>query len=290
MFSFADKEGRVDGAKVHETAVVHVSVKLSKNVVIGPYCVIGPEVEIGEGTELAANVSINRWTKIGKNNKIAQNVSIAADPQDTHFKGQKGWVVIGDNNIIREFVSIHLPTKEGGETRIGNNNFIMIHAHVPHDCIIGNNCVVGGYVGLCGHVVLEDYVVIGGAAGLHQFVRVGRNAMVGGLSKVVQDVPPYMLVDGNPAQIRSVNIISLQRNNFSIEAQAEIKKAFKILYGSRTKVTEALEEIKKKVRRLPEIDHLIRFLEEGSRRGISKKTGLIEEDALIFPEIPEMGI
>ncbi|MFA4858119.1 MAG: acyl-ACP--UDP-N-acetylglucosamine O-acyltransferase [Candidatus Margulisiibacteriota bacterium] len=290
MFSFADKAARPDGARVHETAVVHPSARLAKNVVVGPYCVIGPEVEIGEGTELAPSVVINRWTKIGKNNKIFQSVSIAAAPQDFRYKGEKGWVVIGDNNLIREFVTIHLPTKEGGETCIGSNNFIMVHAHVPHDCTIGNNCIIGGYVGIGGHTVFEDFCVIGGMAGIHQFCRIGRNAMVGAHSKVVQDVPPYMIVDGNPAQIRAVNIISLQRNNFSIEAQAEIKKAFKLLYGTKTKFEDAVEEIKKKVRRLPEIDRLIKFLEDGSRRGISKKTDLVAAEDLIFPDIPEIGI
>ena len=203
-------------------------------------------------------------------------------------------VEIGDNNLIREFVTIHLPTKVGGKTKIGNNNFIMVHAHIPHDCTVGNNCIIGGYVGIGGHTVFEDNCVIGGMAGIHQFVRIGKNAMVGAHSKVVQDVPPYMLVDGNPSQIRAVNIISLQRNNFSNEAQAEVKKAFKILYGSKTKFDEALAEIKKKVRPLPEIQHLITFLEEGTKRGISKRTSpsvaeFIEED-LVLPDVPEIGI
>ncbi|MBU0687078.1 MAG: acyl-ACP--UDP-N-acetylglucosamine O-acyltransferase [Candidatus Margulisbacteria bacterium] len=290
MFSFVDKGASTGGAKIHETATIHSSAKLGKGVSVGPNVVIGPEVEIGEGTEIEAGVTINRWTKIGKNNKIFQGVSIAAAPQDFRYKGEKGAVIIGDNNIIREFVTIHLPTKEGGETKIGSNNFIMVHAHIPHDCTVGNNCIIGGYVGIGGHTVFEDFAVIGGMAGIHQFVRIGKNAMVGAQSKVVQDVPPYMLVDGNPAQIRAVNIISLQRNNFSIEAQAEIKKAFKILYGSKNKFDAAVAEIKKKVRPLPEIKHLISFLEEGTKRGISKKTDLLMSDDLILPEIPEIGL
>jgi UDP-N-acetylglucosamine acyltransferase len=290
MFSFVDKEQRADGAKVHETAVVHPSAKLAKNVVVGPFCVIGPEVEIAEGSELSSNVTINRWTKIGKGNKIFQGVSIAAAPQDFRYKGEKGGVVIGDHNIIREFVTIHLPTKEGGKTTLGNHNFIMVHAHLPHDCTVGNHCIIGGYVGIGGHTVFEDFCVIGGMAGIHQFCRIGRNAMVGAHSKVVLDVPPYMLVDGNPAQVRAVNIVGLQRNNFSIEAQAEIKKAFKILYASSSRFEEALNEIKKRVRPLPEIEHLLRFLEEGTKRGISKKTDLAVVDNLIFPDIPEVGI
>lgn len=294
MFSFVDKNATGGGASVHETATVHPSAKLAKGVTVGPYAVVGPEVEIDEGTQIGAHVTINRWAKIGKNNKIFQGASISAAPQDFRYKGEKGLVEIGDNNLIREFVTIHLPTKEGGKTKIGSNNFIMVHAHIPHDCTVGNNCIIGGYVGIGGHTVFEDHCVIGGMAGIHQFVRIGKNAMVGAHSKVVQDVAPYMIVDGNPSQIRAVNIISLQRNNFSNEAQAEVKKAFKILYGSKTKFDEALAEIKKKVRQLPEIQHLVTFLEEGTKRGISKRTSpsvaeFIEED-LVLPDVPEIGI
>jgi len=289
MFSLVDKDSR--GAKVHETATVHRTAKIGKNVEIGAYSVIGPEVEIGDETKIGAYCTIHRWAKIGKNNKVEQGCSIAAAPQDIGYKGQKGFVVIGDNNVIREYVTIHLPTKEGGETKIGNDNFIMVHAHIPHDCTIGSQVVIGGYVGLAGHTVIEDQAIIGGMAGIHQFVRIGRLAMVGAQSKILRDVPPFMIADGNPAQIRGVNSIGLQRRGVSNDASAEIKKAFKLIYESDNNTAKAAEEIKKKLRSLPEIKHLISFLEAESKRGINKKTAIeIETEELILPEIPELGI
>jgi UDP-N-acetylglucosamine acyltransferase len=288
MFSLAD--GDPGGVKIHPSATVHPSAKLGKNVEIGPYCVIGPEVSIGDNTRLESSCVIARWTTIGKDNVIHQGVSIAAAPQDLKYKGEKGEVIIGDKNVIREFVTIHLPAGENGKTVIGNENFIMIHAHIPHNCRIGNQVVLCGYVGLAGYTEIDDQVIIGGLAGVHQFVRIGRLAMIGGQSKIVQDIPPFMLADGNPAQIRGINAIGLQRRGVSNEAQAEIKKAFKFIYEAGNNAAKAAEEIKKRLRPLPEIEQLIAFLSAESRRGISRKTAVEETIDLLFPEIPELGI
>ncbi|MFH1347656.1 MAG: acyl-ACP--UDP-N-acetylglucosamine O-acyltransferase [Candidatus Margulisiibacteriota bacterium] len=288
-FSVADKGA--SGAKVHPTATIHPKAVLGKNVEIGAYAVIGPEVTIGDGTRIGPYCNINRWTTIGKNNVIYQGASIAAPPQDYKYKGEKGEVIIGDKNIIREFVTIHLPSGKGNKTIIGNENFIMVHAHIPHNCKIGNQVVVGGYVGLAGHTEIDDQVIIGGLAGIHQFVRLGRLTMVGAQSKVLKDIPPFMIVDGNPAQVRSINSIGLQRRGISNEAIAEIKKAFKLIYESGNTTAKALEEIKKRLRPLPEIEQIIKFLEEESTRGLSKKTAIeAEAEELIIPEIPELGI
>jgi UDP-N-acetylglucosamine acyltransferase len=287
-FSLADKEGE---ANVHPTATVHPSAVLAKDVEIGPYAVIGPEVRIGEGTKIGPYTTINRWTKIGKNNIIHQGVSIAAPPQDIKYKGEKGEIVIGDRNLIREFVTIHLPSGKGNKTQIGNDNFIMVHAHIPHNCRIGNQVVIGGYVGLAGYTQIDDQVIIGGLAGIHQFVRIGRLTMIGAQSKVTQDIPPFMLVEGNPAQIRSINSIGLQRRGISNEAQSEIKKAFKLIYDAGNNIEKAAKEIQKRLRLLPEIKELIQFLEEESKRGISRKASIeAEAEELLFPEIPELGI
>jgi UDP-N-acetylglucosamine acyltransferase len=289
MFSLVDKDP--GGAKVHETAIVHPSAVLGKNVEVGAYSIIGPEVKIGEGTRIGAYCTLHRWTTIGKNNVIHQGVSIGAPPQDVKYKGEKGEVIIGDKNIIREFVTIHLPSGEGNKTIIGNENFIMVHAHIPHNCKIGNQVVIGGYVGLAGYTEIEDQVTIGGLAGIHQFVRIGRLSMVGAQSKVLQDVPPFMLVEGHPAQIRSINTIGLQRRGVSNEAIAEVRKAFKLIYESGNNTEKAITEMKKRLRPLPEIEQLTRFLEKESHRGINKKTALEEEaEELILPEIPELGI
>ena len=289
MFSLADREA--GGVTIHPTAQIHSSSKLGKNVEIGPHTVIGPEVTIGENTKIEANCVIARWTTIGKNNHIQNGTTIGVPPQDVKYKGEKGEVIIGDNNIIREYVTIHLPSGEGNKTEIGNDNFIMVHAHIPHNCNIGNQVVVGGYVGLAGYTQIDDQAIIGGMAGIHQFVRIGRLAMVGAQSKVLRDVPPFMIIDGNPAQVRSVNAIGLQRRGISNETQAEIKKAFKLIYESGLNSQKAAAEIKKRLRPLPEVELLATFLEEESKRGISKKTAIeAEAEELVIPEIPELGI
>ena|SRR3989339_1829451 len=290
-FSLVDQGGGKD-AQVHTSAIIHPSAKIGKGVQIGQFVVIGPEVEIGENTIIGANTVISRWTKIGKNNNISNNVSIGNAPQDLRYKGERGEIIIGDKNTIREFVTIHLPTGgEGQKTVIGNENLIMVHAHIPHNCYIANQTVIGGYAGLAGYTHIEDQVIIGGMAGIHQFVRIGRLAMVGAQSKVVQDIPPFMLVEGSPAEVRGVNSIGLQRRGVSHEAQAEIKKAFKIIYETKQSTEKIVEELKKRLRSLDEIVQIIKFLEQESKRGINKKVAIEEiEDDLIFPDLPELGI
>ncbi len=289
LFSLVEKTG--GDAKIHPTSTVHPSAKVAKTAEIGPYCVIGPEVEIGERTVLGAHVVVHRWTKIGEDNRIFDSVTIAAPPQDLKYKNEKGSVVIGNKNTIREFVTVHLPTGEGEETRIGSENFIMVHAHIPHNAKIGNQIVIGGYVGIGGHSILEDQCVIGGMAGIHQGCRIGRLAMVGAHSKVTQDVLPFMLVDGTPAEVKGLNAIGMDRRGISNEAQTEIKKAFKILYQSKLKLTQAIEEMQRKLKPLEEIKHMLVFLEDSTHRGIARKVGedvLLEEP--ILPEIPEIGL
>lgn len=287
-FSLADPAG--NAARVHPTATVHKNALLAKNVEIGAYSVIGPDVKIGEGTKIKAHCQIAGWTTIGKDNIIHNGASIGAPPQDIKYKGEKGEILIGDKNVIREFVTVHIPTG-GGQTVIGNENFIMVQAHVPHNCTIGNQTVIGGYAGLAGHTVIGDQVIIGGMAGVHQFVRIGRLTMIGAQSKVTQDIPPFMLVEGNPAQVRGINSIGISRRGISQDAQSEIKKAFKLIYESGHNTVEAARDIRKRLRPLPEIEQLALFLEKDSHRGISKKTDLEEEaEELLLPEIPELGI
>ncbi|MFH1542330.1 MAG: acyl-ACP--UDP-N-acetylglucosamine O-acyltransferase [bacterium] len=289
MFSLADLEA--GGANIHPTATVHPSAKLGKKVKIGAYAVIGPEVEIGDNTEVGPHCLIAKWTTIGQDNIISQGVSIGVPPQDIKYKGEKGQVIIGDKNIIREFVTIHLPSGEGNVTRIGNENFIMVHAHIPHNCTIGNNVVVGGYVGMAGYTIIEDQAIIGGMAGIHQFCRIGRMAMIGAQSKVLKDIPPFMIADGVPAQIKGVNSIGMQRRGISNEGSSEVKKAFKLIYDSGNNTPKAVAEIKKRLRQLPEIEQILAFLEAESKRGINKKTDIeIEAEELILPELPELGI
>jgi len=287
-FSLADRE--TGGIKAHPTATVHKNAVLGKNVEIGPYSVIGANVRIGDGTKIGAHCLITGSTNIGKDNNISNGVAIGLPPQDVKYKGEKGEVIIGDKNLIREFVTIHSPSA-AGKTIIGSECFIMVHAHIPHNCRIGNQVVIGGYVGLAGYTEIQDQVIIGGLAGIHQFCRIGRLTMIGAQSKVTQDVPPFMLIEGNPAQVRGINSIGLQRRGASNESMAEIKKAFKLIYESGHTIDKAAEEINKRLRPLPEIKQIVAFLEEESHRGISKKTAIEEEaENLILPEIPELGI
>src|SRR3989339_812745 len=290
-FTFSLADQGFGGAQIHPTATIHPTAQIEKGAKIGPYVVIGPEVIIGEGTKIDSHSVVARWTKIGKNNHIYHGVSIGTPPQDIHYKGEKNEIVIGDKNTIREFATIHLPTGEGKKTVIGSENYVMVHAHSPHNCTIGNQTVIGGYVGLAGHTVVEDMAIIGGLTGVHPFVRIGKKAMIGGTSKVVQDIPPFMLADGNPAQIHNVNVVGLQRRGVSQEAIAEVKKAFKIIYETKQNTAAIVSELKKRLRPLEEISTLIKFLETESRRGINKKTPIEDfEGDLIFPEIPELGI
>lgn len=288
MFSLADKYA--GGTKIHAEAVVHPKAIIGKNVEIGPYTVIGADVKIGDGTKIKAHCQITGWATIGRDNVIHNGVSIGAPPQDIKYKGEKGEIIIGDKNIIREFVTVHIPSG-AGKTIIGNENFIMVQAHVPHNCKIGNQVVIGGYAGLAGYTEIGDQAVIGGMAGIHQFVRIGRLTMVGAQSKVTQDIPPFMLVEGNPAQVRGINSIGIQRRGISQDGQSEIKKAFKLIYETGHNAAEAAREIRKRLRPLPEIEQLASFLEEESHRGISKKTTIEQEaEELLLPEIPELGI
>jgi UDP-N-acetylglucosamine acyltransferase len=296
LFSLNDRLS--DAPKIHSTASVHPSVQFGKNVDVGPYVVIGPEVKIGDNTKIGSHTIIRKWTTIGSDNIIHHNVSIGLPPQDYKYKGERNEIIIGNKNVIREFATIHLPSGEGTRTEVGNENFIMVYAHIPHNCKVGNQAVIGGYVGLGGFTIVEDQVVIGGLSGIHQMTRIGRLVMIGSSSKVVQDIPPFMLFDGNPGYVKGLNLIGMQRRGMSEEAIGEIKKCFKIIYGARANTKYAVDEIRKKVKMVDEAEQLVNFLEAESVRGISKKRegaeALIEEaeieKGLVFPDIPEIGI
>ncbi len=273
---------------IDSTAIIHPSAKIGKGVKIGPFTTIGPDVVIGENTTIESSVVIARWTTIGNDCKIMNGVTIATPPQDHKYKGERNEVVIGDRCIIREFVTIHLPTGEGKKTSIGNDCMIMTNVHIPHNAKIGNNVIISSFAGLSGHAEIADNVIIGGLTGIHQYVRIGKMAMIGGQAKIVQDVPPFMLAEGNPSQVRALNSIGLQRRGVSMEAQVELKKAFKIIYKSNLNLTLAIAELKKKCKPLEEVKELIEFLEQETDRGILKKSE--QTDDFLFPEIPELGI
>ncbi|MCI5836504.1 MAG: acyl-ACP--UDP-N-acetylglucosamine O-acyltransferase [Veillonellaceae bacterium] len=252
---------------IHPTAVIDPQAELHSNVVIGPYVVIGPHTVIGEGTQIDAHAVIHPYTSIGKNCHIFPSTSIGGEPQDLKYKGETSYVIIGDHTEIREFVTINRATGEGEETRIGSHCLLQACTHVAHNCVVGNHIVVSSFAGLAGHVTVEDRAVIGGMAGVHQFVKVGRNAMVGAMTKVVQDVPPFVIADGNPARVVGLNNVGLARSGVSGDVKRDLKRAYRLLYRSNLTLTEAIAEMEHELHAYEEIEHLLRFL-RNCERGI----------------------
>ena len=255
---------------VHPTAIVEKGAKIGSEVYIGPYCIVGADVEIGDGTRLEAHVSISGHTKLGKNNKVSPFASIGQPPQDLKYKGEPTKVVIGDNNMIREYVTINCGTVNGhGVTSVGDNNMLMAYSHVAHDCVVQNNVVMANNVALAGHVTIEDYVVLGGFTGVTQFNRVGKHAFIGAYSLIRLDFPPFFSGKGlDDMKVQSVNSVGLSRRGFSDDTIRKLKNAFKLLYVKRGIVMEqAMSELKKEAENNDDVAYLLRFI-ENSRSGI----------------------
>ena len=251
--------------KIHETAVIYPGARLGRDVEVGPYSVIGENVFIGEGTKIGSHVVIEGWTTIGKDCQIHHGACVGNAPQDLKFKGEKTFVYIGDNTIIREFVTINRATGEGEETRIGSNCLLMGTVHIAHNCVIGNNVVISNHAGLAGHVTVEDRAIISGLSGVHQFVKIGRNAMVGGASKVVQDVPPFVIADGRPARVCGLNSVGIARAGLSEDVRRNLKRAYRILFRSGLKLSEAITTMEQELDSSEPVDHLLRFLRNVNR-------------------------
>ena len=216
---------------IHKTSIIDNKTKIAKNVKIGPYSVIGPDVEIDENVEIYSHVNISGNTKIGSGTKIFPFASIGTDPQDLKFKNEKNELIIGKNNTIREYVTINPGTEGGGRiTRIGNNCLFMISSHIAHDCIVGNNVVIANNVPLGGHAIIEDGVVIGGNSAVQQFTRIGRLAMIGGMTGVLKDVIPFGLSFGNRNYLKGLNLIGLRRNNYENKEILELTEAYKKIF------------------------------------------------------------
>ncbi len=255
--------------EIHETAVVSPKAELGRNVKIGPYAVINEEVVIGDNTEIGAHVLIDKWTTIGRNNKIFTGAVIGSQSQDLKYKGDKSYVKIGDNNIIREYVTVNRATVPGEVTSIGDNNAILAYCHIAHDCKLGNNIVISNVTTLAGHVVVEDGAGLGGYVGVHQFVRIGKMCYIGGWSKVVKDVPPFMKVSGTPLKVYGLNTVGLERKGVPPESRKALRKAYQLLYQSNINVSQAMEAIREEVPQCEEVEWLLRFLAE-SERGITR--------------------
>ncbi|HEY9618088.1 MAG TPA: acyl-ACP--UDP-N-acetylglucosamine O-acyltransferase [Microcoleaceae cyanobacterium] len=255
---------------IHPTAVIHPGAELHPTVQVGAYAVIGERVKVGAGTTIGAHVVLDGWTEIGARNQIFPGAAIGLASQDQKYAGADSLVKIGDDNCIREYVTINRANAAGEATIIGNGNLLLAYVHVAHDCIIEDQVIITNAVSLAGHVRVESRARIGGMVGIHQFVQIGRFAMIGAMSRIDRDVPPYMLVEGNPARVRSLNRVGLQRAGLSSLEEGQIwrslKQAFRLLYRSGLTLNEALDKLE------PLIDsdylqHLHRFLTQSQQPG-----------------------
>ncbi len=220
--------------EIHPTAVVEQGAELAEDVVVGPWCYVGEKVRIGRGTRLISHVTILNRTTVGEHNTVWPQCTLGGDPQDLKFHGEDAELVIGDHNDIREMVTMHIGTENGGNfTRVGSHNMIMVGVHVAHDCILENHIIIANQVQLAGHIHIGDGAVISGATAIHHFVSIGRGAFLGGMTRIVHDVPPFMKVEGNPSSVRGVNTIGLERRGFTPEQIDNLKGAYRILYRHR---------------------------------------------------------
>jgi UDP-N-acetylglucosamine acyltransferase len=228
---------------IHSTALIGSHAKIGQNVQIGPFAVVEDQVEIGDDCEIGAHAVIKRFTRLGARNRVFEHAVLGGEPQDVKFKGEESFLEIGDNNLIREFCTLHRANGNGESTRIGSRNFFMVGVHVAHNCQIGDDNIFANEVALAGHIVIEDHVFLSNNVGAHQFVRFGRYAMVGGKSKIVQDVLPFFTTDGNPAYVRGLNAVGLRRGNFSSESRKALKTAYRLLFRSTMQLEEALNAV-----------------------------------------------
>lgn len=256
-------------ATIHPTAILHPKAKIGAGCEIGPYCVIGEHVTLGPKCRLHSHVVIDGHTTLGRENEIFPFASVGLKTQDLKWAGGITRTQIGDRNTFREYVTIHSATSDGEVTTVGSNNHILAYCHLAHNVTLGNHVIMSNVATLGGHVTVEDHAVIGGLAAVHQFCRIGTMTMIGGCSKVVQDIPPYMIGDGNPATTRTINKVGLERNGVSEAAQTALRAAYKILFRERLTISNALAKIEKKLPPLPEVQHLIQFVRT-SERGIGK--------------------
>jgi UDP-N-acetylglucosamine acyltransferase len=256
--------------EIHPSAIVNPHAEIDDGVSIGPFCIVSEGVHIKKGTKLISHIIIESNTEIGENCIVYPYTSIGLPPQDLKYKGEKTSVKIGNDNIIREYITIHRASVGGdGVTIIGNKNFLMAYVHIAHDCKIGSNIIMANAATLGGHVVVEDFAFIGGLVAIHQFTRIGAYAMVGGFSGVGQDILPYTIASGARAKLFGLNTIGLKRNNFSDSTINNLKKAYKILFKEKRTLHDAVKKIQEDLPYTDEIKHLIEFI-QANKRGICR--------------------
>lgn len=253
---------------IHQLAVVHEGARIEEDVSIGPFAVIGENVTLGKGCKIGAHVVIDGWTEIGEGCEFYTGAVIGSPPQDLKYQGEKTRLIIGNSCVFREYVTVNRGTAGGGGvTTLGDHCLMMAYSHVAHDCYVGTHAILANCVALSGHVTIEEYAIVGGLSGIHQFVRIGAHCMIGGCSAVAQDIPPYMMASGDRAKVYGLNSIGLKRRDFSPESIKALHRAHRILFRSKATVKHAIEKVKEEIQGCPEVDHLVEFI-EASERGI----------------------
>ena len=255
----------MSGVEIHPTAIVDPKAELGAETIVGPYCIVGSEVVLGEGCWLQHHITLCGPMRAGAKNKFYAYCSIGQQTQDLKYAGEPTYLEIGDENTFREFCTVNRSTKADGKTRVGNRGNFLAYSHIGHDCTVGNSVVFSNNGTLAGHVEVGDHAVMGGLTAVHQFCRIGRFAITGGCSKIVQDVPPFLIADGNPAEIRGVNLIGLERAGFTPESVKAIKEAFRLIYRSKLNTRQAIEAVRNQIEPREEITHFIEFVEKSAR-------------------------
>jgi UDP-N-acetylglucosamine acyltransferase len=255
-------------AKIHPSAVIDPGAKIAEGAEIGPFCVIHGNVTIGKGTKLHSSVVVGEWTEIGEDNEFFPGAVVGVAPQDLRYSGERAYTRVGSRNVFREYVTVHRASDAEGVTSIGDDNLLMAYTHVAHNCVLGNQIVIANSCGIAGHVEIEDQAVLGGMCGLHQFVRVGKLAMLGGMAQIRQDIPPFAMVDGQPARVFGMNIRGMQRRGIDKENRQGLKACYRLILQSGLNLTQAIHSIKANVEQIETVRHLVRFLENPSKMGV----------------------
>ena len=256
-------------SEIHQSAIIHPLASIGDDCSIGPYCVIGENVTLKKGNKLHSHVVIDGHTEIGAGNEFFPFSAVGLKTQDLKWREGKTWTRIGDRNTFRENVTVHSATGEGEATLIGSDNYILAYCHIAHNVELGNHVIMSNNGTLAGHVIVEDYAIVGGLSAVHQFCRLGKMSIIGGCSKIVSDVAPYMMVDGNPARTRMPNKVGLERNGISEDGRSAISRLHRLFFRKRLAVSSAIEAIRAELPELPEVQHFLKFVENSSR-GITR--------------------
>lgn len=268
MSAGAPERTRTTEVTIHEWAIVDPAADLDTGVTVGPWAFVGPGVRLGAGTSVGPGVLIERDTTLGRECKIHKGAVLGTDPQDLKYQGEETQLVVGDRTVVREYATLNRGTAASGRTVVGDDCLLMAYTHVAHDCVLGHHVIVSNAVNMAGHVELADWVIVGGLTPIHQFVRVGEHAFVGGGSRLSQDVPPYCRVAGSPAKLYGLNSVGLERRGFSSETRALLKKAYRIVFQSSMNISKGVARAREELGGSREIDHFLRFIET-SERGVT---------------------